>query len=127
MESPRIVPSVTFFSESSGIATVVEYEPDGTTTVLELARRNELPLEWRCGLGTCGTCAARVIVLEGPVRSMGNRERNVLVREGYEAGPVCAGSSWRLVCGYVLSGETLLVEYAASGVQRSAGGEEKFS
>ena len=43
----------------------VAYQPDGQTTLLELARLEELPLHWRCGLGTCGTCAVRLTLIAG--------------------------------------------------------------
>lgn len=89
----------------------VEYCPDGTTTVLELARRHDVPLHWRCGLGTCGTCAVRVIVLEGDLRSPTRKEASVLSREGKPALPAEGAPAWRLMCGYVPSGESLRLEW----------------
>ena len=100
------MPSVTFCGGEMNAAFQCEYQPGGEPTVLELARRHQLPLYWRCGLGTCGTCAVRLTVTEGPLRPIDSKERNVLAREGK---PVEQG--WRLACGYWLSGETLKVEW----------------
>ena len=89
----------------------VEYQPDGQTTLLELARLEELPLHWRCGLGTCCTCAVRLTVTSGEALVMGNKERNVLTRHGKPLDPLPDGSSWRLSCSYVLNGADLLVTW----------------
>jgi ferredoxin len=84
---------------------VVDYRPDGQTSVLELARRHDIPLPWRCGLGTCGSCVAFVTVLDGAPMPMGRKERNVLDREGkLEPGR-------RLTCSYLLTGENLRVAW----------------
>ncbi len=89
----------------------LEYEPDGETTVLDLARLEGLPIYWHCGLGTCGTCAARITVLDGTERNMGNKERNVLTRFEKPATVISGVANWRLTCGYQLTGETLRVEW----------------
>lgn len=108
--SPCAMPSVTFFGGPMQAELVCEYRPGEEPTVLELARRFEVPIYWRCGLGTCGACAARVTVISGKVPPLGNKERNVLAREGMpaEAG---APRSWRLTCEYPLEGDTLRVEW----------------
>jgi ferredoxin len=104
------MPSVTFFGGPMEAEFVCEHRPGEVPTVLELARRYDLPIYWRCGLGTCGACAARVTVLSGEVPPLGNKERNVLAREGKPAEPK-AVTSWRLTCEYPLSAETLRVEW----------------
>lgn len=105
------MPSVTFLGGPMAAEVTSDYEPDGLTTVLDLARLDDLPIYWHCGLGTCGTCAARVTVLDGEPRAMSNKERNVLLRAGKPVDVLPDQASWRLTCGYVLSGETLCVEW----------------
>lgn len=103
------MPRVSFHNATMPQPKTVDYLPDGRGTVLDLARELNLPLYWRCGHGTCGACAARVTVLDGPVRAMDAKERNVLLREGMS--PAEKGAGWRLTCGYLLSGEDLRVEW----------------
>ena len=105
------MPEVIFHGGAMAAAERADYLPDGALTVLELARRRQLPLHWRCGLGTCGTCAVRVTVLDGCLRPMAGKERNVLAREGYPVSLEEGAANWRLICGYVLSGESLRVEW----------------
>lgn len=102
------MPHLVFRGGDMPAEVAVEYRPDGTTTVLELARQHDIPLHWRCGLGTCGTCAVRVTVLDGALLPPTRKEQNVLTREGK---PVEGGAVWRLMCGYVLSGESLRLEW----------------
>ena len=103
------MPYVIFVSGAMGERRC-DYAPEESLTVLELARRAGLPIEWRCGLGTCGQCAARVSVLEGAPAPRGAKERNVLEREGYAAAALTGDGDWRTLCGYLLTGESLRVE-----------------
>lgn len=105
------MPTVAFRSPLLGVERVCPYQPDGRLTLLELARRHQLPLHWRCGLGTCGTCVVQVRVLSGPLRPMDSKERNVLAREGWPTELEPALANARLACCYVLSGESLQVEW----------------
>lgn len=105
------MPTVTFQGSSMPAPRDCEYEPDGQTTILGLARRNDIPLYWRCGQGTCGACAARVTITAGAPRAMVSRERNVLLRERYPVEPTTVRANWRLTCGYQLCGEDLRVEW----------------
>lgn len=105
------MPSVTFRGGAMTADLRCDYAPDQFVTVLELARRHQLPLHWRCGLGTCGTCVVRVRVLAGPLRPMDNKERNVLSREGWPTELRDGEDNWRLACCYLLSGESLRVEW----------------
>ncbi len=99
------------FIGPTGIPHCVTYQPDGQTTLLDLARLADLPLHWRCGLGTCGTCAVRVTVQAGAVLPMGNKERNVLARHGKSLDMLPDGSQWRLSCSHVLNGADLRAEW----------------
>lgn len=85
----------------------VAYQPDGQTTLLELARLEELPLHWRCGLGTCGTCAVRLTLIAGTAQPLSNKERNVLTHHAKPLQPLADGSQWRLSCSYILDGADL--------------------
>lgn len=89
----------------------VAYQPDGSTTLLELARLEELPLHWRCGLGTCGTCAVKLTVIAGQEQQMGNKERNVLAHHGKPEKQNASDWRWRLSCSYILDGSDLRAEW----------------
>lgn len=80
------------------------------TALLDLARALEVPLHWRCGQGTCGTCKVH-IVRNGPPRliQLGNKERNVMLRAGllskdeWARGSVMESTRpWRLACHVML-------------------------
>ncbi|TCW30819.1 2Fe-2S iron-sulfur cluster-binding protein [Gulbenkiania mobilis] len=81
--------------------------------LLDVARFHDLPLHWRCGQGTCGTCRVHVRHAAQPaVVEVGRRERNVLLRAGL-VDAARAGATqwpdvpetWRLAC-YLEAGET---------------------
>ncbi len=106
-----IEPCVHFIEPDAGQALCVRYRVDATSTLLELARAHAVPLHWRCGLGTCGTCAVHVTVLEGVAPPINAKEANVLRREGKAPGN--SADSWRLACGYPLGGQCLRVTLTA--------------
>ncbi|WP_051258674.1 2Fe-2S iron-sulfur cluster-binding protein [Chitinibacter tainanensis] len=58
--------------------------PAGTLLIevaRELTRAGHLPLAWRCGQGTCGTCQIYIAhAASGGWISLSGKERNVLVR-----------------------------------------------
>lgn len=80
---------------------------------LDIVRRAQLPLYWRCGRGTCAACAVRVIHAAQPsTMLLSSKERNVLVRHGFL--PKSALSSlefpdtpqaWRLACYLSVTGD----------------------
>lgn len=96
-------PLIVFRGPELTIEVRCTYDPNAGKTLLELAQEHGVPLHWRCGHGTCGTCAVRVCVAAGSEGEMGRKERNVLAREGLGAGI-------RLACSYVPVGESLVVE-----------------
>jgi ferredoxin len=74
--------------------------------LLDVARQAELPLHWRCGQGTCGTCRVHLRHAGQPACvAVTRKERNVLLRAGLidadaagrETWPDDA-STWRLAC-----------------------------
>jgi ferredoxin len=105
------MPTVTFSGGDMPEQRVARYRDGDDVTILDLARSLEVPIYWRCGFGTCAACAARVSVLQGNMAAMGNKERNVLMREGRPVDTSDTESEWRLTCSYRLRGESLLVEW----------------
>lgn len=100
---------VRFFREG-GAAPFAACDALPGTLLLDLARLEDIPLHWRCGQGTCGTCLVRLVHAEQPGEfTPGNRERNVLTRFG--RAPCAAkvwpdtAETWRLAC-HVEVGET---------------------
>lgn len=99
------MPLVTFEREGQAEPlAIVEATPGDK--LIDLARFHDLPLLWRCGQGTCGTCKLHVEVPAGsPNWVLGRMERNVLLREKLidtasalaESWPVGCGR-WRLAC-----------------------------
>ncbi|MBM2886639.1 (2Fe-2S)-binding protein [Chromobacterium phragmitis] len=71
--------------------------------LLDVARLADVPLHWRCGQGTCGTCKVRVAGMAMPQRP-GRKERNVLLRAGAIDAALAAQDEWnetapwRLAC-----------------------------
>ncbi len=63
--------------------------------LLDVARFHDVPLHWRCGQGTCGTCAVRIRHAAQPREVMvGRKERNVLLRAGLIDAAMAARDSW---------------------------------
>lgn len=85
--------------------------------ILDLVRRcDDLPLSWRCGRGTCGTCAVRVRHPQQPQPLlMSRKERNVLVRHRYlpqsalqQETFIDSPDLWRLAC-YLTANQPLVI------------------
>lgn len=73
---------------------------------LDIVRRQNLPLYWRCGHGTCGACALKIRHGAQPRDILlSKKERNVLIRHGFldksalqtEVFQDCC-DFWRLAC-----------------------------
>ncbi|MFC3626843.1 2Fe-2S iron-sulfur cluster binding domain-containing protein [Vogesella amnigena] len=63
--------------------------------LLDVARFHEVPLHWRCGQGTCGTCAVHIRHAAQPREVMvGRKERNVLLRAGLIDAAPAVLESW---------------------------------
>ncbi|BBF85572.1 ferredoxin 2Fe-4S [Aquitalea magnusonii] len=85
---------------------LAEVAANAGEVLLDVARLADVPLHWRCGQGTCGTCKVR-IRHDGPAQPVmpSRKERNVLLRAGL-IDPAQAGaeswpdisSGWRLAC-----------------------------
>ena len=85
--------------------------------LLDVARFHEVPLHWRCGQGTCGTCKVQRLD-DGAHQAckVGRKERNVLLREKL-IDPALATSEdwpdqyqrWRLACHLTVGDEDWMV------------------
>ncbi|POZ60398.1 2Fe-2S iron-sulfur cluster-binding protein [Chromobacterium alticapitis] len=92
---------IRFLREDGSLLGESEAEPGDN--LLDIARLADVPLHWRCGQGTCGTCKVRVSGMAAPQRP-GRKERNVLLRAGAIDAAQAASeewnesASWRLAC-----------------------------
>ena len=97
--------SVVHFVSSQGIS-LARVEASEGDLLLDLARVNDVPLHWRCGQGTCGTCLVHIQYDAQPQsQHLGRKERNVLVRAGLLSVEDAASDTlidqsgtWRLAC-----------------------------
>ena len=99
------MPVVSFTNEQGDLLARVAAEPGAV--VLDLVRQHAIPLHWRCGQGTCGTCRLRIAHAAQPrPLVLSGKERNVLLREGLlpgvrpDAADIMAdlAEQWRLAC-----------------------------
>ncbi|MDN0075389.1 2Fe-2S iron-sulfur cluster binding domain-containing protein [Crenobacter sp. SG2303] len=74
------MPTVRFI-RSADLVVVAEVEAESGDNLTDLARFHEVPMPWRCGQGTCGTCLVR-LEHDGQLQPLAMRgiERNVLKR-----------------------------------------------
>lgn len=109
------MPQLRFVDQQQRLLAELEAQPG--ELLLDVARLADVPLHWRCGQGTCGTCKVR-ISHGGPLLpvSLGRKERNVLLRAGLidqaAAGTECwpdVSSGWRLACHLTVGEEDWLV------------------
>ena len=98
------MPTLRFVDAAGQLLAEVEASPGDI--LLDVARLADVPLHWRCGQGTCGTCKVR-IRQEGAMQAVmpGRKERNVLLRAGLVDATQAAqeswpdiSSHWRLAC-----------------------------
>ena len=74
---------------------LAEVEASAGDMLIDVARFHDVPLHWRCGQGTCGTCAVRLRHADQPQRVMvGRKERNVLLRAGLCDAAAAASEQW---------------------------------
>ena len=85
------------------VAETVAYQPDGQTRCWSWRGWKELPLHWRCGLCTCGTCAVGLTLIAGSATAeqqgaqCADTTRNRLQPR--------TDSQWRLSCSYILDAD----------------------
>nr|WP_199064305.1 2Fe-2S iron-sulfur cluster-binding protein [Chromobacterium sp. ASV5] len=111
------MPTLRFESEAGALLAEVEAMPGDL--LLDVARLADVPLHWRCGQGTCGTCKVRLARLDGAAyrAEPGRKERNVLLRAGAIDNALAAGERWppatrhwRLACHLAVGDENWRVE-----------------
>ncbi|RXZ42072.1 2Fe-2S iron-sulfur cluster-binding protein [Crenobacter cavernae] len=97
------MPQIAFFDEAGEPITTLDAVAGDK--LIDLAQFHGLPLHWRCGQGTCGTCRIKVGIAGAPPLPVGRLERNVLLREKLidTAAAVsdkwpADGVRWRLAC-----------------------------
>jgi ferredoxin len=91
---------------SSAGACLAEVEAHPGENLLDLARMHDIPLHWRCGQGTCGTCKVHLEHENQPAAStLSRKERNVMLRaklisEEQAASEIAIdqADAWRLAC-----------------------------
>lgn len=94
------MPSVRFVSLAGALLVQAHAEPGDN--LLDVARVHDVPLHWRCGQGTCGTCRVQVDTVP-PLLPPAQKECNVLGRAGLQA------ADWRLACHLLLRTEDWIV------------------
>ncbi|MEN3810228.1 2Fe-2S iron-sulfur cluster-binding protein [Chromobacterium piscinae] len=103
---------IRFVSESGVLLN--ESEAMAGDNLLDIARLADVPLHWRCGQGTCGTCKVRIAGMAAPQR-LGGKERNVLLRAGAIGAELAASKEWnepepwRLACHLEVTEEDWIV------------------
>jgi len=91
--------------------------------LLDLARAHDVPIYWRCGQGTCGTCKVRVLHTRQPCQLLITRkEHNVLLRAGLLERAADDGvtvddlpTSWRLACHVYLTEQDITIVVPVPG------------
>ncbi|GGY25509.1 2Fe-2S iron-sulfur cluster-binding protein [Paludibacterium paludis] len=111
------MPRVVFWKEGAGEpCAALDAEPGDS--LLDLARLHDVPLHWRCGQGTCGTCVVRLSHQGQPgLVPVSSKERNVLARAGFADPERQASPEWpdrpdvaRLAC-HCRAGDSELTVY----------------
>jgi ferredoxin len=74
---------------------IAELDASLGDALIDVARFHDVPLHWRCGQGTCGTCAVRLQHAAQPQQvQVGRKERNVLLRAGLCSAAEAASEQW---------------------------------
>ncbi|MFB9156707.1 2Fe-2S iron-sulfur cluster-binding protein [Chromobacterium violaceum] len=103
---------IRFVSESGALLNESDAMPGDN--LLDVARLADVPLHWRCGQGTCGTCKVRIAGMAAP-QWPGRKERNVLQRAGAIGAELAAceewreAEPWRLACHLAVEEESWVV------------------
>ena len=112
---------ITFSNPDYKNKTVYAVAGSHTETILKIAKTNQIPIDFNCEDGQCGTCVIKVSSLEKKPQMgchMTEKEKAVLKEIGkltqeeidrliVEDLP----SEWRLACQMIVRDEDILVEY----------------
>lgn len=115
------MPLVTFSNPEYKDMTVYAVAGSHTQTLLKLAKGFQVPIDFRCEDGNCGTCVVRVSALSDKPRMgchLTEKEKGVLLASGKvkkdELEKLVVDdlpSDWRLACQMIVRDEDILVEY----------------
>ncbi|OHX11704.1 2Fe-2S iron-sulfur cluster-binding protein [Chromobacterium sphagni] len=84
---------IRFVSEGGQLLNESDAQPGDN--LLDIARLADVPLHWRCGQGTCGTCKVRIVAGMDMPQRPGRKERNVLLRAGVISQELAGQGEWR--------------------------------
>ena len=115
------MPNVTFTSPSLPKDVTVYAVAGDTNTLLSVAQKNKVPLDFECQNGECGSCLVQVTVLSGkrPIgTALTEKEKTVLryagkiTKEQLEAAETRdIPPPWRLACQFIVRNEDILVTF----------------
>ncbi|ACR11604.1 2Fe-2S iron-sulfur cluster-binding protein [Teredinibacter turnerae] len=115
------MPDILFSHPSYKNKTVYATAGSHTETVLQIARENKIPINFKCQDGKCGKCLVKVTSLADKERMAGpltDKERSVLVELGKltqeQIDTMLVDDfpcEWRLACQIIVRDEDLMVEY----------------
>lgn len=113
--------SITFTNPDYKTKTVYAVAGSHTESVLQIAKANNIPIDFNCGDGECGTCLINVEYLGKSTRLGGpltEKEKTVLLdlkkitKEEIEQMEVDdLPTPWRLACQIIVRDEDMLVRY----------------
>ena len=114
--------NITFSSPEYKDKTVYAVAGSHTDTILTIAKEHQIPIEFNCQDGECGTCLIKVTSLS-PERSKGShftdkevtvlKQLGKLTQEDIDKMAVTdlPTTPWRLACQMIVRDEDLRVEY----------------
>lgn len=113
---------INFSSPEYKDKTVYAVAGSHTETVLKIAKSNQIPIDFSCENGECGSCVIRVTSVDSNKTRMGyhltEKEKKVLLEVGKltknEMDKLIVDdlpSEWRLACQFIPRDEDVLVEY----------------
>ncbi len=113
--------NITFSNPKYRDKTVYAVAGSHTETILSIARANQIPINFSCEDGECGTCVVKVRSLSDKPRMGGfltEKEKVVLKEHGKLAQEEIEKAevgdmppTWRLACQMIVRDEDLVVEY----------------
>lgn len=116
------MPNITFKHPDYRDKTVYAVAGSHTETILSIARKNHIPIDFNCEDGNCGTCMVKVTSLETKPRmgaTLTDKEKIVLKEHGKlpaaelesaEVGDM--PPTWRLACQMIVRDEDVVVDYS---------------
>lgn len=113
--------NVTFSSDRMHKDVTVYAVAGDTRTLLAVAKANNIPVEFECENGECGSCQLRVTVLSNKTPAgvaLTEKEKTVLRYAGKITAKQIEDAEtrdlpppWRLACQFVVRNEDILVEF----------------